>query len=185
MTPHVGAWCVALLIALYAPCSAAKEFSIQRVVGVVQSDYYHLDADATITLSAEIEEAVTSGVPLEFSFDVALCKPRKFLWDSCSLKLRRRFRLVRHALANSYVVTDLTAERTITSISLADALHELGQLRKISVGDADSLSSASPLLGRLRGQLDIEALPAPLRPIAYLSPSWRLKSRWYRWEVAL
>ena len=28
---------------------------------------------------------------------------------------------------------------------------------------------------------EIEALPAPLRPIAYVSPSWRLSSGWYEW----
>ena len=36
----------------------------------------------------------------------------------------------------------------------------------------------------IRAKLDIEALPAPLRPVAYVSPSWRMSSGWYEWNLA-
>ena len=31
----------------------------------------------------------------------------------------------------------------------------------------------------LQIRLDIESLPVSLRPVAYLSPQWRLNSDWY------
>ena len=30
---------------------------------------------------------------------------------------------------------------------------------------------------------DIEALPAPIRPLAYLSPKWRLETKWHDWSL--
>ena len=38
---------------------------------------------------------------------------------------------------------------------------------------------------RLQASLDIEALPLPLRPLAYVSPSWHLSSEWYTWDLDL
>ncbi|NCF09332.1 MAG: DUF4390 domain-containing protein, partial [Gammaproteobacteria bacterium] len=34
---------------------------------------------------------------------------------------------------------------------------------------------------RLRASLDVEALPLPLRPVAYLSSAWDLTSEWHDW----
>ena len=36
----------------------------------------------------------------------------------------------------------------------------------------------------LRVSLDIEALPTPLRPVAYTSFTWHLNSGWSTWKVA-
>ena len=38
-------------------------------------------------------------------------------------------------------------------------------------------------LVRVDVKLDIEALPLPLRPVAYLKPSWDLTSGWSRWPL--
>ena len=35
----------------------------------------------------------------------------------------------------------------------------------------------------VRSRLDINRLPAALRPLAFFSPSWRLSSDWTRWQV--
>ena len=36
----------------------------------------------------------------------------------------------------------------------------------------------------VRASLDIEALPSPLRPVAYTSLAWRLNSGWSTWKLA-
>jgi hypothetical protein len=35
----------------------------------------------------------------------------------------------------------------------------------------------------IHAELDIEALPSPLRPLAYITPAWRLNSDWYSWSL--
>ena len=37
---------------------------------------------------------------------------------------------------------------------------------------------------RLRGRLDIEALPTPVRLLAYVSSAWDMDSDWYKWRLA-
>ena len=34
-------------------------------------------------------------------------------------------------------------------------------------------------------ELDVEALPPPLRPIAYTSGAWRLNSDWHKWDIRI
>lgn len=35
----------------------------------------------------------------------------------------------------------------------------------------------------MKAELDIEELPLPLRPIAYLRPAWKLGSSWTKWPL--
>jgi Domain of unknown function (DUF4390) len=159
----------------------ADQILINRVSGKIVDGFYFIDADVHLELSEDARDAVESGVPLRFSFDFQVSRPRQFMWDQQILALRRSCQLERHALANKYVVTDLVSQRRAVLTSIDDALEELGRLRNITVGKTHELLLKNALHGRLRAQLDIEALPAPLRPIAYLSPSWHLKSSWHNW----
>ncbi|MGD9299645.1 MAG: DUF4390 domain-containing protein, partial [Thiohalocapsa sp.] len=36
---------------------------------------------------------------------------------------------------------------------------------------------------QIRVSLDIEELPLPLRPMAYLYPSWKQSSKWTKWPL--
>jgi hypothetical protein len=167
-----------------APQSRADEIQVTRVTGKVGSDFYFVEASVHIELSADAEDALESGVPLQFSFDFQINRPRRFLWDQQLLALRRSCTLERHALANKYVVTDLVTRKRVVIASIRDALDALGQLTDVTIGKASELVNERGLTGRMRAQLDIEALPAPMRPIAYLSPSWHLKSAWREWVIS-
>ena len=51
-------------------------------------------------------------------------------------------------------------------------------------GDTAGFGNVSTYtLGLNEVYVDIEALPAPLRPVAYLSSPWRLTSEWYEWPL--
>lgn len=170
---------------MWVHCVAyADQILISRVSGKIVDDFYFIDADVHLELSEDARDAVESGVPLRFSFDFQVSRPRRLMWDQQILALRRSYQLERHALANKYVVTDLVAQRRAVLTSIDDALEELGRLRNITIGKANDLLPKYALHGRMQAQLDIEALPAPLRPIAYLSPSWHLKSSWHNWLLS-
>ncbi|MSR14760.1 MAG: DUF4390 domain-containing protein [Gammaproteobacteria bacterium] len=163
--------------------AGADDVTIQRISGNVVDGFYYVDARILINLSADARGAVESGVPLTFAYDFVIVHERRFLWDENVLLLRRTFNLVRHALADSYIVTDTVADSHVVSPSLDEALEVLGTLSRIAIGKTSDFGPARALVGRARAQLDIESLPAPLRPIAYVSPSWRLKSTWHAWEL--
>ena len=37
---------------------------------------------------------------------------------------------------------------------------------------------------RLRGSLDIESLPTPVRLLAYFSSAWDMDSEWHQWGLS-
>ena len=181
LTPLLLVWC-SLLVWMHT--SQADQILITKVSGKVIDHFYFVDAEVLIELSDDARDAVESGVPLRFAFDFQVIRPRKLMWDQQILALRRSYRLERHALANKYVVTDLVSQKRTVLTSIEDAVEALGHLENITLGKVKDLMLEEALTGRLRGQLDIEALPAPLRPIAYLSPSWHLKSPWRQWTLS-
>ena len=176
-----------LIIALSYGLSAnafAADAHIQQVTGKNQAGFYYIDAKLDIRLSDSVREALTSGIPLTFVFDIELTRPTHYLWDEVAVALRRPFTLQRNALAKRYVVTDVTTERQVTASSIDEALLALTSVSDITVGREADLKDPKSLHGRLRVQLDIESLPPPLRPIAYISPSWHIRSGWYEWTVS-
>ena len=66
-----------------------------------------------------------------------------------------------------------------------DALTQLieSYVSKKSQPIPDALAAQGEYLVRMRAHLDIETLPAPLRPVAYTSPSWHLNSGWTTWTI--
>lgn len=175
---------LALLLALLAPLAGmAKEIDILRLTDRSEDGFYYLDVDAEIEPGREVREAVASGIPLRFVFDVRVHKVRRYLWNEKLLELRRTLLLERHALAGKYVVTDEASQQRQVASSLDDALIVLGRVRRMAIAREDELNPERPLVGRVRVKLDIESLPAPLRPIAWVSPRWHVSSDWEAWEI--
>ena len=173
-----------LLLALWSSLSVlAKEIDILRLTDRREGGFYYLDLDADIEPGREVREAVASGIPLRFVFDVRVHRVRRYLWNEKMLELRRTILLERHALAGKYVVTDEASQQRQVASSLDDALIMLGRVRRMAIAREIELDPERPLLGRVRVKLDIESLPAPLRPIAWVSPRWHVSSDWESWEI--
>ncbi|MEJ2528926.1 MAG: DUF4390 domain-containing protein, partial [Gammaproteobacteria bacterium] len=58
------------------------------------------------------------------------------------------------------------------------AIAALGDIQGMPVIKHSQLEKGKIYRVGLRASLDIDALPLPLRPMAYLSPSWNLSSEW-------
>ena len=67
--------------------------------------------------------------------------------------------------------------------SLSEALKQLGSLNELKLPLEQTLPPEEAYSLELRVNLDIEALPAPLRPVAYTSLAWHLNSGWTTWKV--
>jgi hypothetical protein len=170
----------ALILAGLAVASGIEGTGIR---GHIKDEFYFVDADFEISLGEDARKAVDSGVPLTFNLDIEVMRVRRYLWNETEITLRRSYQLARHALAERYIVTDLVSEKRTVAPSMEAALQMLGRISGVTVAKVTDIVGQGPMVGRARLRLDIESLPAPLRPIAYISPKWRMKSSWQQWSI--
>ena len=145
-----------------------------------EGDY--VGAQFEILLSSGAEEAVKNGVPLTFEIQVQVIKKNTWLWDSVKIELVRYKRLQYHALSESYQVKDMSAGSQGNYRRLGDALRAAGNIQSLLLS-SETLDSELNYEIRLRGSLDIESLPTPVRLIAYVSSVWDMTSKWYSWPL--
>ena len=145
---------------------------------------YQLDAVVDFDLNETVLNALHNGVSLTLEMQMQLYRQRPWIWDHSITDISRRFHLRYFALSQLYLLTELESQERHSFVSLNAALYRLGhiqtplaQLHEVMTGQQHYL--------RMRVQLEIESLPAALRPLAYLSSHWRLKSQWKQWNLQL
>jgi len=140
---------------------------------------YQLNADIRYALSEEVLEALNNGVAITMQLTINIERPRAYLWDESIATLLQRYSLKYHALSGQYLVQSLNSGEQRSYLSLASALRALGRIRDLPILNQASFKSTQGAVVRLRSKLDTNALPAPLRPVAWLSNEWKLSSEWF------
>jgi len=182
--PGIGWLGLLLLCVTCALPTAARDIDVRALSSRVESARFVIDATLEVRLTDNTREALDNGITLQFVLETRLLKPRRLWWDGKLANATRRYLLSRHALADGYLLSEAGTDHQQTYKRLEDALQALGTLEGFDAGVVDDADPPRQYRGRLRLRLDIEALPAPLRPIAYVSPSWRVSSGWYEWSFA-
>lgn len=164
---------------------AAADFKIADIQPKFSEQSLTFAGNLDLGLSLKVEEALAKGIPLEVVIDVRLQRERRYLWDKkiASWTLRRRIQY--HALSGQYLVSsgDGEAETRESLLTQQEALKQLGSLNDLKLSLPEPPSEGTYSVD-LRVSLDIEALPTPLRPVAYTSFAWHLNSGWTSWKVA-
>jgi len=179
MTP-IRAGCGVLLL-LAGVAGAGPD--VPRVVHaelVREGERHGLNADVEYRFSAAATEALHNGVPLTLRLNLQIRRERRYWWDETVADERWSFRLNYHSLAKMYQWAQEEGRPPRGFASLAALLEEMGAVRRLPV--AAGLAAGQRYQARVAVSLDIEALPLPLRPFAYLSPDWYLDSPWYTWS---
>jgi hypothetical protein len=179
---------VLALVVLWSPPGLADgdetPFVIQNARVMRVDDAYQLSSVIDFDLNDTVLDALHNGVSLTIETQIRLYRKRDWLWDKEVSSINRRYRLRYFALSKLYLLTDLADDSKHSYLTLNAALYKLGHFHTTLVERHDVLSGQPHYL-RMRIFLDIESLPAPLRPLAYLSSRWRLKSKWYQWTLQL
>ncbi|MGH8643313.1 MAG: DUF4390 domain-containing protein [Gammaproteobacteria bacterium] len=163
--------------------AAATGIRVETTSMRVVNEVYVVDATLRCTLSEEAIQALESGVPITFAIEITLKRKRDFLWDSVVTTLRQQYRLQHHALSGQHLLVNLATGTSRSFFRLQDAVDALEHLTAIPLIETDKLDPNEVYIGQMRASLDIEALPTPMRPLAYLSPEWWISSHWHQWEV--
>lgn len=170
------AWCF-FLKAAYA------DFVVEDVQAKLVEQQLHVSTKIDLNLSEQAQLAVENGVPLVVLIEFALIRDG-VLWDQTLYEYKNGQQLRYHSLSDRYVVEHLDVEEIDTYGSAAEALESMGALRSLvlTLPENVRVNSAQYTLS-VRSRLDINKLPAALRPLAFFSPSWQLTSDWTSWQI--
>ncbi|MHB1239413.1 MAG: DUF4390 domain-containing protein [Gammaproteobacteria bacterium] len=158
-------------------------FSVLSANTYLDDAVYRLNARLAFRLSATAAEALKNDVPLIIELQIQLMRPRRWLWAETVARLRQRYQVRYHALSRQYLVTNLNTGIRRIYPTRGMAFKAIGSIRNLPILDEKLLGGGHGDFVRLRVRLDIESLPLPLRPMAYLSSGWHLASDWYTCPV--
>ena len=163
--------------------ATAADFLIRNVQIGEQAGIYMLGMQVEYQLSETAQEALQNGVPLTLVVQLQVEKVWGSFWEKRPLEHRLR-RLIRyHALTGLYRVVDLQSGEEKNFVTQDAALHALGEFQGQRLLAQQDLQPGKEYHLRLRADLDIESLPLPLRPLAYLGKGWKLTSGWSQWPL--
>lgn len=178
--PFVG---MLLLTLLNGHAHAEEKFIVDTVSTHLRDHVYLLDADIEFHFSDEALEALNNGIPLTISLEIEIQRSRRYWLDEDIAELEQRYQIFYHALSGQFLVQNQNSSATRIYPSLAATLANLGRVRDLPLLDEKLIDPDEQYELELQVRLDIEALPAPLRPLAYVSPAWHLASDWYTWSL--
>jgi len=187
MRSRYAALIAGLLLTLLAGRVVA-DFKVKEAEPWLSDRILHVNTRLALSINPKIEEALAKGIPIDFSIDIQLVRYR-WWWRNVVITdwtLVRRLQF--HALSRQYLVSSLQEEQPAESFgSLDQALDYLGDLSqfRILLTAKKELREGARHLMALRARLDIESLPVIMRPLAYVTPSWRLNTGWTEWPVKI
>lgn len=177
--------CVLLLLAW--PLAAPADFKAVELQPRATGQQLEFGGGFELILPAKVEEAVNKGIPFEIVIEARLYRERGMLWNETIGSWQRRRELRYHALSGQFLVREIGGkpDQQESFATLPDALRALGSLTELRLPLERALpADGYQYLARTRAWLDIESLPAPLRPRAYTSIDWHIGSGWSTWKVA-
>ena len=158
-------------------------FDVRFASVALNSGVYYLDAWVEYRLPTEAREALDAGVPLTIQLDVEFINPRWYWTDENVGRLSQNYRLQFHALSQRYIVINVNSEEQNTFATLFSALNSLGRIAELPLIDTALLNPDREYDVRIRALLSVEAIPGPLRFLAFWRRNWSLRSDWYRWPL--
>jgi len=169
-----------LLLILSMPVYA-ETFSIDYARVTKIGNGFVLNAHINYPLTARVKEAIANSVPIVFSQQIKLIRQtpllgKHWIWEQTAWLTEIRYEIRYHALSQQYIILDLATQNQNTYPSLDDALRALGSVY-LSL-PPEHLTETQNLSLHIRSELDLYALPTPMRPGALISKKWQLASPW-------
>ena len=191
--PAVWLAVYSLLLVTPAPSKSAPDdipagFDIRNARTELVDGVYLLDADISFVFSEETLEAIENGIPVTIILEMQVLRERGLIWDNLwwdkeMANIEAKFRIETRPLSKTYLVRNVNYGETKVFGSFGELVVGLGKIRDFPLLDKHLIGDEGHFYLRLRALLDIESLPSPMRPWAYLSSWWRLQSDWYEWPI--
>lgn len=172
-----------VLLTLMTSALAKDAFQVEQVQTRLENGVYYLNANMRFSFSDEALEALDNGVPLTLVTHLQIRRKAAWLWEDSLLDLQLRYAIRYKPLSARYEVYRLPGERGRGFETREAAIRALGEFTNLQLLNQNQLEPGADYEVQLQVALDVEELPLPLRPQAYLKRAWKLSSQWSKWPL--
>jgi hypothetical protein len=185
VTTNRFAQIIAVMASLCLPlASLAAEVEFRRITLTLSEEgVILLDAEINYDLNDTVSEALENGVPLTFETHVQMRRADAWIWESDVVDHRLRTVLHYRPLSGLYELRNLQGDERLSFATRDAALNTLGNIVAMPVIERSRLDLDEDYLVKIEVRLDIEALPLPMRPTAYLKRDWWISSEPWEWRL--
>ncbi len=172
--------CATLLLAFslqFVSAQAADGIEIEQAHLEDSSEGYRLSSTFAFDLNRGLEDALTRGIPLYFTTEIEITKPRWYWFDAKEVVDTQTIRISYNVLTRQYHAA-ITGRLQQSFPTLDDALSLVRRPNRWVVADRNELKVGQTYLVAIRMQLDVAQLPKPFQVHALNSSDWRLTSNW-------
>jgi hypothetical protein len=167
-----------LLTPAFAPQACAAEgVEITRANLESSEDGYKLALGFSFELTRSLEDAITRGIPLYFTTDVQLTRPRWYWFDEKAISASQTVRISYNVLTHQYHAA-ISGGLQQSFSSLDDALSLIRRPGRWVVAEKGALKAGEVYTVAVRMGLDVARLPKPFQIHALNSSDWRFSSDW-------
>ena len=175
---------IALAVWLAVPGAAyADSIAVQRASLQSDNTGWNLDARFDFELNSNLEDAVNKGIPLYFTTDFELSRPRWYWFDEQPVAVTQTIRLSFQPLTREYRVS--TGGLQLGFPSLKDALAVVRHITSWHVIDRNQVRAGETYTASVRMQLDTALMPKPFQVDAVNNRDWTLGSDWKRFNFTV
>jgi Domain of unknown function (DUF4390) len=173
-------WVGVLLLLCWLSAAHADNVVTDRAELKFTEDGYQVTADFGINLNFVAEQALTHGIPLYFTSEFSLTRPRWYWLDEEVAHSEQSTKLSYNILTRQYRITRGALFQNFDS--LKEALRVFGHQVFPPIPIAQVKPGGS-YVAAVRMSLDVTQLPKPLQVNALATKDWDIDSGWYRWTV--
>ncbi|AGA90041.1 hypothetical protein Thimo_1244 [Thioflavicoccus mobilis 8321] len=180
--PRLPVFLCAIWLATLSLAVAAAEIQVENISIRLEDGVYVMDGHIGFGLSDTALEALDNGVPLTFELHVQVRRDGAWIWEESLYDQRVRKTIRYKPLSERYSIDEPVGDGN-SFVTRDAALAALGTLRGFRLVEKGELDPDKHYQVHVHVALDIDELPLPLRPLAYLKPSWKLESKWSKWPL--
>jgi len=148
----------------------------------IDGDEILLAAEFEVDLTPALEQALDKGVPLYFTIDFELQRPRMMWFPEKVATWSITYRVSYSSLTRQYRVSSGPLGQTFEA--LGDVERFIGHVASRPVASTSDVAKGVQYEAAVRMKLDVNQLPKPFQVNALASREWQLASDWYRFGFA-
>lgn len=178
---QIASWLIVVFLfaSAFAPRAARAEGGVEITRASIENseDGYRLALGVSFELTRGLEDAVTRGVPLYFTTEVQLSRPRWYWFNEKTISTSQTVRISYNVLTHQYHAA-ISGRLQQSFSTLDDALSLVRRPSRWVVAENGALKAGETYNVAVRMGLDLARLAKPFQVHAINSSDWRFSSDW-------